>query len=171
MTSMTASLYDFSVPAFVRALTNLSNQLDKAKAYADHKKFDFKAIAESRLIADMHPLTSQIQIATDNAKGAVARLAGIDPPKYEDNEKTYEELKARIAKTLDFVSSVKREQFAGAETREVVLKFPGRTLTFNGQDYLTKFVFPNFYFHVTMAYALLRKNGVEIGKLDFMGTT
>jgi uncharacterized protein len=168
MTS-TASLYDFTVPALVRGLTNLSNQLDKAKAHADQKKFDFKALAEARLIADMLPLTAQIQIATDNAKGAVARLAGIDPPKYEDNEKTYEELKARVAKTLDFVSSVKREQFAGAETREVVLKFPSVTLTFNGHDYVTKFVLPNVYFHLTTAYGLLRKNGVELGKPDFMG--
>lgn len=166
---MTASLYDFTVPAFVRALTNLSNQLDKAKAFATQKKFDFKALAEARLIADMYPLTAQIQIASDNAKGAVARLAGIDPPKFEDNEKTYEELKVRIAKTLDFISSVKPEQFVGAEGREIVLKFPSMTLKFNGQDYVTKFALPNFYFHATMAYALLRKNGVEIGKPDFMG--
>jgi uncharacterized protein len=166
---MSASLYDFTVPAFVRALTNLSNQLDKGKALATQKKIDFKALAETRLIADMHPLTSQIQIASDNAKGCVARLAGIDPPRYEDNEKTYEELKARLAKTLDFINSVKREQFAGAETREIVLKFPQVTLTFNGQDYVTKFVLPNFYFHATIAYALLRKNGVELGKPDFMG--
>jgi uncharacterized protein len=166
---MTASLYDFTVPALTRALTNMSNQLDKAKAYAEQKKFDFKALADSRLIADMLPLTAQIQIAADNAKGAVARLAGIDPPKHEDNEKTYEELKARIAKTLDFIQSVPREQFVGAESRQVVLKFPSVTLTFTGQDYATKFALPNFYFHATMAYALLRKNGVELGKTDFMG--
>ena len=166
---MTASLYDFTVPAFKRALTNLSNQLDKAQAHATSKKVDFKAFADARLIADMLPLTAQIQIASDNAKGAVARLTGIEAPKYEDNEKTYDELRARIAKTLDFIASVKPEQFAGAETREVVLKFPSLTLTFNGKDYVTKFALPNFYFHVTMAYALLRKNGVELGKPDFMG--
>jgi hypothetical protein len=166
---MTVSLYDFTVPVFARALTNLSNQLDKAHTHATSKKIDFKAFAEARLIADMLPLTSQIQIASDNAKGAVARLTGIDAPKYEDNEKTFEELKARIAKTLDFISSVKPEQFAGAESREVVLKFPQVTLKFIGQDYLTKFALPNFYFHATMAYALLRKNGVELGKPDFMG--
>jgi uncharacterized protein len=167
---MTTSLYDFTVPAFTRALTNLSKQLDKANAFATQKKFDFKALAESRLIADMHPLTSQVQIACDNAKGAVARLTGIDAPKHADTEKTYEELQARIAKTLDFIATVKPEQFVGAETREVVLKFPGLTLTFNGQDYVTKFALPNFYFHASMAYALLRKNGVEIGKPDFMGS-
>lgn len=166
---MTASLYDFTVPAFIRALTNLSRQLDKAHAHAGQKKADFTAFAESRLIADMRPLTSQIQIATDNAKGGAARLAGIDAPRFEDTEKTYDELKARIAKTLDFLASIKPEQFAGAETREVVLKFPNVTLNFNGQDYVTKFLLPNFYFHVTMAYALMRKNGVEIGKTDYLG--
>jgi len=166
---MTVSLYDFTVPALVRALTNLSHQLEKAHKFAAQKKVDFEAFAQARLIADMRPLTAQIQIATDNAKGAVARLTGVDAPKYEDNEKTYEELQERIAKTLDFVNSVKREQFEGAERREVVLKFPQVTLTFTGQDYVTKFLLPNFYFHVTMAYALLRKNGVELGKPDFMG--
>jgi hypothetical protein len=166
---MTASLYDFTVPAFARALTNLSHQLDKAHAHATAKKVDFKAYADTRLIADMLPLTAQIQIASDNAKGAVARLTGIEAPKYEDNEKTYEELRARIAKTLDFIGSVKPEQFVGAEARQVVLKFPSLTLTFNGHDYVTKFALPNFYFHVTMAYALMRKNGVELGKPDFMG--
>jgi hypothetical protein len=166
---MTASLYDFTVPALTRALTNLSRQLEKANAHATRKKADFSAFAQARLIADMHPLTAQVQIACDNAKGAVARLVGIEAPKHEDNEKTYEELQARIAKTLDFIGTAKREQFAGAETREVVLKFPNITLTFNGQDYVTKFLLPNFYFHVTMAYALLRKNGVELGKPDFLG--
>lgn len=166
---MTASLYDFTIPALTRALTNLSKQLDKAQAHAGQKKTDFAAFAESRLIADMRPLTSQVQIACDNAKGAAARLAGIEAPRHEDTEKTCEELKARIAKTLDFIASVKPEQFAGAETREVVLKFPSVTLTFTGQDYVTKFLMPNFYFHVSMAYALMRKNGVELGKSDFLG--
>ena len=166
---MSASLYDFSVPAFTLGLTNLSNLLDKAAAYAEHKKFDGKALADSRLIADMFPLTRQVQIACDNAKGPVARLAGIDVPKHEDNEATLADLKARIAKTLDFIKTVKREQFVGAESREVVLQFPSLTLKFIGQDYLTKFALPNFYFHATMAYALLRQNGVEIGKGDFMG--
>lgn len=166
---MTTSLYDFTVPSFTRALQNLARQLEKAQTYAGNKKIDFKALAETRLIADMHPLTSQVQIACDNAKGAVARLAGIEAPRHEDNEKTYEELQARIAKTLDFISSAKREQFDGAEDRQVVLKFPNLTLTFNGLDYVTKFALPNFYFHASMAYALLRKNGVEIGKPDFIG--
>ena len=163
------SLYDHSVPALSLALTNLSNQIDKAAAYAERKKFDSKALVDSRLIADMHSFARQVQIACDNAKGPVARLAGIEPPKHEDNEITLADLKARVAKTLDFIQSVKREQFAGAETRDIVLVFPQLTLKFKGQDYLTKFALPNFYFHVTMAYALLRKNGVELGKGDFLG--
>lgn len=163
------SLYDFSVPAFTLALTNLSNQMDKATAYAERKKFDTKAFADARLIADMLTFTKQVQIACDNAKGPVARLAGIDNPKHEDNEATFAELKARIAKTLDFIKTAKPEQFAGAEKREIVLQFPQLTLKFSGQDYLTRFALPNFYFHVTMAYALLRQNGVELGKSDFIG--
>lgn len=166
---MSTSLYDFSVPAFTLTLTNMLNQLDKAAAHAERKKFDTKALADARLIADMLPLTRQVQIACDNAKGPVARLAGMESPKHEDNETTFAELKARIAKTLDFIKTVKREQFVGAETREIVLQFPSLTLKFIGQDYLTKFALPNFYFHATMAYALLRQNGVEIGKGDFMG--
>ena len=166
---MTTSLYDFTVPALVRSLTNLSSQLDKAKAHADQKKCDFKAFADARLIADMRPLTSQVQIACDSAKGAAARLAGIEAPKHEDNETTYEQLKARIAKTLDFVNSVPREHFDGAEGRSIVLQFPSLTLTFTAQDYVTKFLLPNFYFHVTTAYALMRQNGVDLGKSDFLG--
>jgi hypothetical protein len=166
---MSVSLYDFSVPVFTRALTNLSNQIDKASAYAERKKFDTKALADARLIADMHPFTRQVQVVCDNAKGTVARLAGIDTPVHEDNETTFPELKARIAKTLDFIKTARREQFAGAETREVVLQFPQMTLKFAGLDYLTKFALPNFYFHITMAYAILRKNGIELGKGDFLG--
>lgn len=166
---MTASLYDLTVPVFSRALTNLSKQIDKAQAFAEQKKFDSVQLAESRLIADMFPFTRQVQIACDNAKGPIARLAGIDPPKHEDTEKTFAELKARIAKTLDFIGTVKPEQFAGAEAREIVLKFPQLTLKFNGQDYVTKFALPNFYFHATTAYNILRANGVDLGKSDFLG--
>lgn len=166
---MSLSLYDFSVPAFTLALTNLSSQMDKAAAHAERKKIDAKVLADARLIADMLNFTAQVQIACDNAKGAVARLTGVDSPKHEDNEATFAELKARIAKTVDFIKTAKREQFVGAETRDIVLAFPQITLKFNGQDYLTKFALPNFYFHVTMAYALLRKNGVELSKPDFVG--
>lgn len=166
---MAISLYDVAIPALTRSLTNLSSQLAKASAYGEKKKIDPKTFGDVRLIADMLPLSSQVQIACDNAKDAAARLAGIDPPKHEDTEKSLPELQERIAKTLEFINSVKPEQCAGCETREIVLKFPSITLTFNGYDYVTKFLLPNFYFHVSMAYALLRKNGVELGKGDFLG--
>ena len=166
---MATSLYDVTVPVFTLALKNLDKQLDKAIAFAEKKKVDSAVLGGARLIIDMLPLTAQVQIACDNAKGGVARLAGVESPKHEDNEKTLQELKARVAKTLEFIGTVKREQFAGAETREVVLKFPGMTLNFNGMDYATKFLLPNFYFHATTAYAILRKNGVELGKGDFLG--
>ena len=166
---MANSLYDFTVPTLIAALGNLSKQLDKAAAYAEAKKFDANQFSDQRLIAGMLPLTSQVQICCDNAKGAAARLAGIDPPKHEDNEKTIAELKTRIAKTIEFMNTVRPDQFNGAETREIVLKFPSLTLKFNGKDYVTKFVLPNFYFHATTAYAILRTNGVELGKGDFLG--
>ena len=166
---MSLSLYDFSIPPLTRALTNLSALLDKAEAHAAAKKFDSVVLAQARLFPDMHPLTRQVQIACDTAKGAAARLAGLDIPKHEDTEATIAELKARVDKTLDFIKSVKPEQMVNAETREIVLQFPQTTLKFSGLGYLTNFVLPNFFFHMTMAYALLRKNGVELGKRDFLG--
>jgi hypothetical protein len=166
---MSLSLFDVSVPIVTRALQNLAKILDKAATHAAAKKIDTKVLVDARLIADMLPLSRQIQIACDNAKGIAGRLAGVDLPKHEDNETTLDELQARIAKTLAFVATVKPEQFADAATREVVLKFPHLTLNFNGQSYLTRFAIPNFFFHVTMAYAILRQNGVELGKPDFIG--
>jgi uncharacterized protein len=163
-------MYDISIPVLTLGLTNLSAVLDKAAAYAEAKKIDPKALPDSRLIADMFPLKRQVQIACDTAKGAAARLAGIEIPKHEDTEATFEELKARIAKTIAFVQSVKPEQVNGSETREIVLKFPSSTLTFNGLGYVTKYAMPNFYFHLTAAYAILRKNGVDLGKRDFLGS-
>ena len=126
-------------------------------------------LADARIIADMFPLKRQVQIACDTAKGAAARLAGVDIPKHEDTEATFEELKARVAKTIAFVQSVKAEQVNSSAAREIVLQFPQLTLKFTGLDYLTKFVLPNFYFHITAAYAILRKNGVELGKGDYLG--
>jgi hypothetical protein len=166
---MSISIYDVTIPVLTAALTNLSALLDKGAAHAERKKFDSKALADSRLIADMMPLTKQVQIACDNAKGAAARLAGVEAPKHEDNETTLPELKARIAKTLDYVQSITPEQLRDAETREITVTFPGLTLKFTGHTYVTTFVIPNFFFHLTMAYALLRQNGVEIGKGDFLG--
>ncbi|HVC02196.1 MAG TPA: DUF1993 domain-containing protein [Steroidobacteraceae bacterium] len=166
---MSVSLFDVSVPVMTHALSNLSSLLDKAAAHAAAKKIDPAVFVQARLFPDMLPLSRQVQIACDGAKGAAARLAGIEVPVHEDNEKTIPELQARIAKTIDFLKSVKREQFAGAESREVVLKFPTRTLQFTGLAYVNLFVLPNVYFHVTMSYALLREGGVEIGKSDFLG--
>jgi uncharacterized protein len=166
---MSISMYDVSIPIFTLSLTNLSAILDKAASHGEAKKVDPKVIPQARLIVDMLPLSAQIQIACDTAKGAAARLAGIEVPKHEDTEATLAELKARVAKTLDFIKTIKPEQLQGAETREIVLQFPQSTLKFTGINYLTNFVLPNFFFHVTTVYALLRKNGVDLGKRDFLG--
>jgi hypothetical protein len=167
---MSVSLYDVSIPIFTLSLNNLAAILDKAASHAATKKVDPKVLPAARLIIDMLPLSAQIQIACDTAKGAAARLAGVEVPKHEDTEATLDELKARIAKTLAFIKSIKPEQLQGAETREIVLQFPGSTLKFTAINYLTNFVLPNFFFHVTIAYALLRKNGVDLGKRDFLGS-
>lgn len=166
---MSVSLYDVSIPVFTLSLNNLAAILDKATSHAGNKKLDSKVLPATRLIADMLPLSSQIQIACDTAKGAAARLAGVEIPKHPDTETTLEELKARVAKTLDFIKSIKPEQLQGAETREIVLQFPQTTFKFTGLNYVTNFALPNFFFHVTTAYAVLRKNGVDLGKRDFLG--
>src|SRR5579883_3146864 len=163
------NLYDISLPPLERGLTNLSALIDKAAAHAAARKFDPIALVQARLYPDMLPFPRQVQIACDGAKGAAARLAGIEVPKHEDNEATLAELKQRIAKTLDFMRTVRPEQLAGAEDRAIELKFPSLTLRFTGRTYITDFVLPNFYFHVSIAYALLRHNGVEIGKQDYLG--
>jgi hypothetical protein len=166
---MSISIYDFSVPLLVRGLTNLSAILDKAAAQAAAKKYDSAVLTQVRLFPDMHPLVRQVQIACDTAKGAGARLAQIEVPKHEDTEATFAELKARIAKTLDFLKSIGAAQVQGAESRAIEIKFPSGSWKFTGMTYLTDFVLPNFYFHTSMVYALLRKNGIEIGKGDFLG--
>src|SRR5580692_1225690 len=166
---MPISIYDVSIPVFVLSLNNVAAILDKAAAHAEVKKVDPKALPAARLIVDMLPLSAQVQIACDTAKGAAARLAGIDPPKHEDTETSLAELKQRIAKTIDFVKTVKPEMLKDAEGRNIELKFPNGTQKFTALAYLTDFVLPNFYFHVSMVYALLRKSGVEIGKGDFLG--
>ncbi len=167
---MTISIYDISIPVMTRGLSNLSSILDKAAAHAAARKFDPAALAQARLFPDMFPLTRQVQITCDTAKGAAGRLAGIDIPKHEDTETTLDELKQRIAKTLDFVKSVKAEQMKGAESKTIELKFPSGTITFTGLSYLVDFVLPNFFFHESMTYALLRSSGVEVGKMDFLGS-
>jgi len=166
---MSVSLFEVSIPVMVHGLTNLSALLDKAAAHAAAKKIDPAAYVHSRLFPDMLPLSRQVQIACDTAKGGAARLAGIDIPKHEDTETTIAELQARIGKTKDFLNSIKPEQLKNAESRAIELKFPSNTLTFTGISYVNLFVLPNFYFHVTMTYALLREGGLEIGKRDFLG--
>lgn len=166
---MSISIYDFCVPALTLGLTNLSTILDKAASHEEIKKINAAVLPQLRLIPDMFPLARQVQITCDTAKGAAARLAGIEIPKHPDTETTLPELKARISMTLDFIKSVKPDQMKDAESREVVLQFPNSTLRFTGLSYLTAFVLPNFYFHECMVYALLRKSGVDIGKMDYLG--
>jgi hypothetical protein len=166
---MTISLYSMSVESFVSMLKNLSNLLDKGVKHAEAKKFDPSVLLQSRLAPDMHPLLRQVQIACDAAKNCVPRLAGQDPIKIEDNEKTIDELKARIAKTIDYLNSFDASAINGNEARELKIPAgPDRTLEFNGLDYLRFFALPNFYFHVTTTYAILRHNGVELGKRDYL---
>jgi len=168
---MTISMYQASIPAFLQTLAGLSNILDKAEKFCTAKKIDPTVLVNARLAPDMFALARQIQIACDFAKGAGARLAGIDVPSYEDNEKTIAELKARIAKTVDFVKGLKPAQIDGSEERDITLKIAGNPVTFKGQFYLVNFAIPNFYFHLTAAYAILRHNGVELSKGDFLGLT
>ncbi len=163
-------MYQASAPRFANTLKNLSAILDKAKAHAEAKKVDEQVLTSARLFPDMFALARQVQIACDSAKGAVARLAGVEIPKHEDTEKTFDELKARIAKTIAFIDGVKAAQVDGSEDREIVLKLRGKDVPFKGLQYLLGFAWPNFYFHATTAYNILRHNGVEVGKQDFIGT-
>jgi hypothetical protein len=162
-------MYALSAPVFVRMLRNLDGVLDKGAAHAAARKIDPAVLVNARLFPDMFPLSAQVRIAGDFAKGAVARLTGNEPPKYDDNEATFEELKARIAKTIAYIEGFKPEQFAEAATRTVTIKMRGEDKSFDGTTYLANVVLPNFYFHVTTAYDILRHNGVELGKRDFVG--
>jgi hypothetical protein len=168
-TVMAISMYQASVPRFINILNNLCAILDKAEAHATAKKIDPAVLLSARLFPDMFPLSRQVQIACDSAKGAAARLAGLPVPPLEDNEKTFEELKARIARTIAIVESFTATQIDGSEEREIVLKIGDQNLTFKGMQYLLGFAWPNFYFHVTTAYNILRHSGVDIGKRDFIG--
>jgi uncharacterized protein len=166
---MKISLYQASVPAFVHALNNLVVILEKAEAYATAKKLDAAVLPSSRLFPDMFPLTRQVQIASDIAKGGAARLAGVEPPPYEDNEKTLPELISRAKKTVAYLQTLKPEQFEGAENRTVTWTTRGGSKSMQGLPYLLSHVVPNVYFHVTTTYNILRHNGVELGKKDFLG--
>ena len=166
---MKISMYQASAPRFINILTNLSAILDKAQAHVEAKKIDPAALTAYRLAPDMFPFTRQVQTASDTAKGAVARLAGVEIPKFDDTEQTFAELKARIARTIEFIKTVKPEQVDGSEDKEIVLKLGAREVRFTGIQYLLGHAHPNFYFHVTTAYNILRHNGVEIGKRDYIG--
>ncbi len=171
----TTNLYTVSIPPMIKALMALSKLIDKASAYAETKAISWvpaekqmEALIHERLVFDQLNFIRQVQVACDNAKGAVARLGEIEVPKFEDNEKTASELKARIEKTLEILKNVKPEQIMGKEEIKVTLPyFPGKYFT--GFEYVTEYLLPNFYFHVTTAYSILRKNGVPVGKEDFMG--
>ena len=167
---MSLTMHSASVPVFVRMLGNMVHWLDKAEAHAAARKFDSANYLGLRLAPDMLPFVRQIQIACDGAKGCVARLAGDEVPRWDDKEATVAELKDRVQRTLDFVQGHGPERFEGSETREIVLPTrQGEPLRFDGEAYLKHFVLPNFYFHATTAYALLRHGGVELGKRDYLG--
>jgi hypothetical protein len=162
-------MHSVLVSSAIRTLGNISAILDKAAAYAEAKKIEPAVLIGSRLYPDMFPLSRQIQIATDIVKGGAARLAGQESPSWPDEEKTFDELKARLAKTIDYLKSFKPEQIDGSEDRAIVLKTRAGEVNFTGQDYLLAFVLPNLYFHAATAYNILRHNGLDIGKQDFLG--
>ena len=166
---MALSLYQASVPVFQQFLGSLGAVLAKADAHAAAHKIDPAVLLQARLYPNMFPLMRQVQIAGDFAKGAPARLAGLEPPKYEDNETSFAELNARIDRTSAFLKTLKATQIDGQEERTIELKVGGQPMTFKGQPYLLHFALPNFFFHATTAYSILRHNGIELGKRDFMG--
>lgn len=167
---MALSMYGSSVPALKQTLNSLAAILGKAAAHAESRKIDPSVLVNARLFPDMFPLAKQIQIATDQAKGCAARLANVDIPKFDDTETTIADLLTRIAKTIAFLDSFTAPQIDGSEDRDIVLQLHETKLEFKGDAYLLNWVLPNFYFHATTAYNILRHNGVEIGKRDFLGS-
>jgi hypothetical protein len=168
---MSLPIYEASVPVFIAMLRNLSKFLDRGEAFAEERKLDKETLLNWRMAPDMYPLTRQVQLASDFAKGTAARLAGVEVPKYADTEQSFAELKERIAKTIAFLEGLPAESFTGSEAREISLSVRDRELRFRGKSYLLTFGLPNFYFHVTTAYDILRSCGVRLGKLDFLGAT
>ena len=167
---MSISMHSASVPIFVRGLSNMLVWLDKAEAHAVARKFDPKNYLDMRLTPDMLPFSAQIQIATDSVKGCLSRLGGLEAPKWADDEASLDELRARIRKAIDYAQSVPASKIDGSETREITVPMgPGRTAKFTGEVFLKHFSLPNFFFHCTMTYALLRQGGAELGKMDFLG--
>ena len=168
---MPISMYQVAVPAFLQMLNSLSGVLDKAEAHIAERKIDPAVLLQYRLAPDMFPLTRQVQIATDHAKGCCARLAGVEVPKYADDETTFAALRARIDRTVAFVQRFEPGDIDGSEGRDITITAGSRELRFKGEQYLVNFALPNFYFHVTTAYNILRHCGVPIGKRDFLGAT
>ena len=166
---MSISIYDASIPQFVRMLHNLAAILKKGEAHASAEGVEASFLIEGRLAPDMFPLARQVQIATDGVKACGARLAGVETPSYADTETTFPELQERIEKTVHFLQGLPAAAFEGGETRTITFKLRGEQASFSGRDYLFGFVMPNFYFHLTAAYSILRHNGVVIGKRDFLG--
>lgn len=167
---MSLSMYQISIPVFRRMLTNLTGILDKAEAHATTKKIEPDVLINARLAPDMFPLKRQIQLASDMAKGAACRLAGAEIPKWEDNEASFADLKARLKKTIDYLAGLKPAQIDGSETRDINLTIAQKPVTLKGQAYLLTHAFPHFFFHVTTAHDILRHNGVEVGKRDYIGS-
>ncbi len=157
------------IPSFVHSLTALSKILEKAESFAEAKRIKPEVMPNLRLVADMFPLARQVMIATDHAKGAPARLAGMDVPVFADDEATLPELRARIAKTIAFLATIPEGAFEGAENRTITVKAGPRELTFPAPQYYHSYAVPNFFFHMTTAYNILRANGVDVGKTDFLG--
>lgn len=167
---MSISMYKATVPVFITMLTNLSAILKKADHYAESKKIEPSALINARLAPDMFTLARQIQIATDSAKGCAARLANMEIPSFPDTETTFSQLHERLSKTISFLKTVHASEVDGSEERTISLKIAGREMNFKGQEFALHFALPNFYFHISMAYAILRHNGLEIGKKDYLGS-
>lgn len=166
---MSLSMHQIVTPIFNQILPALSKIIGKAATYAEQRKIEPDTLLKARLFPDMLPFDRQVQTTADNAARCMARLAGVDVPSFPDTEKSFAELQQRLATALAYVNSIKPEQLDGSETRDIKLVFPSATLDFKGLEYVQKFVLPNFYFHATTAYDILRHNGLEIGKLDFVG--
>jgi hypothetical protein len=167
---MTISMYGASVPVFRQILNSLSAILTKAETHANERNIEHGALLQARLYPDMFPLLRQVQVAADFAKGASARLAGVEVPKYEDSERSFAELRERLDKTLAFIESLPQDAINGSETRQITTGSGEKARHFEGQSYLLHYALPHFYFHATTAYAILRHNGVEVGKKDFIGS-
>jgi len=167
---MSLSMHQVAIPGLIRTMTNLTAILDKAEAHCAAKKIEPSALLAARLYPDMFPLLRQVQVVTNHATGLAARLSGMDPPAFPDTEASFADLKARLAKAIDFLKARQADQVDAGETRDLSLTVTGKPMTFKGRDFMLNVAIPNFYFHVTTAYDILRHSGLEIGKRDYLGT-